>query len=103
MSFWHKADVEPGFVRQVEDEFGARFEHRRPDRALGHHVECELAVDAGTFGQEQTPGQREHLYGEADVDGELERQSLPVFADVRRRAELAQDRLDARPVRSRRP
>src|SRR5439155_15689350 len=27
--FLHQADVEPGFVRQVEDELGARLQHRR--------------------------------------------------------------------------
>ena len=47
------------------------------------------------FGQEQAFGEREHLHGEADVDRELEREPLPVLADVVGRAELAQERLDA--------
>jgi hypothetical protein len=42
------------------------------------------------------PGEGEHLHGEADVDRELEQESLPVVADVRRSIELAQDCLDTR-------
>jgi len=42
----HEADVEPRLFRQVEDEVGSCLQHRRADRAPGHHVDRELAVDA---------------------------------------------------------
>jgi hypothetical protein len=97
----HQRHVEPSLLRQIKDKWSARLQHRRPDGALRHHGGGERGVDPGARGQQHTLGEREHLHGEADVDRELEHKPLPVVADVRRRAEHAQERLDApkrRPV-----
>ena len=91
----HEADVEPRLFGEIENERGARLQHRGADRALGHHPGRDGRVDSGAGRQEQAFGVGEHLHGEADVDRELEGESLSVLTDVRGRAELAQDRLDA--------
>ena len=83
-------------VGQVEHEGRARLQHRRPDWARGHDVEPRAGVDPDRSAS-SSPREREHLHGQADVDRELEREALPVVADVRVGvAELAQDGLDAR-------
>ena len=61
---------------------------------MRHHFDRTFAVDACPLGENQALGESEHLHGEADVDRELEHQSLAVLADVGRRAQFAQDRLD---------
>src|SRR5450755_1927741 len=55
-----------------------------------------MRIDPVLFGQEQPLGEGEHLDREADVDCELEDESLAVVADVHWGAEHAQDWLDAR-------
>jgi hypothetical protein len=80
---------------RVQDERCAGLEHRRADRAARHDVERELGVDALADGEQQPLREREHLDGEADVDRELERLPVAAVADPRRRAEFAQQRLDA--------
>jgi hypothetical protein len=47
-----------------------------------------LAVDPRPLGEERALGERKHLHGEADVDRELQRQSLPVVAHIVRAPEL---------------
>jgi hypothetical protein len=86
---------EPGLCGRVEDEGHTCLQHGGADSTARHHVEGESPVDTGPVGEQQTLGEREHLHDEADVDRELEHQPLPVRPDVRRRAQLAQDRLDA--------
>ena len=81
---------------RFEEQPGARLQHRRADRALGHDVDGEPAVDSGAFGQKQPLCEREHLHGQADVDRELQHEALPVLPHVRGRAQLAEHRLDAR-------
>ena len=91
----HQSDVEPRLVGGVKDERDAEFEHRRTDLAVGHHLGGEVGVDALSFGQQQSLRERERLHREADVDRELEHEPLPVIADMSRRPEHTEDRLDA--------
>ena len=59
------------------------------------HVDRELGIDAAPFGEQDALAERNHLHGEADVDGELHHQCLSVLADVGDGvAELTQERLD---------
>ena len=92
----HQPHIEPGLVRAVEQQWAARAQHRRADRARTQHVDRELGIDAAALGEQDALAERDHLYGQADVDGELHHQRLAVSADVRDGlAELAQERLDA--------
>src|SRR5919106_2862258 len=83
----HEAHVEPGVLGEIEHEWGASLQHRRADRAAGHHLEGELAVDPVALRHQESLGEREHLHGQADVDRQLQDQTLPVLADPGGRAE----------------
>src|SRR5919204_5499582 len=78
----HEAQVEPRLVGWIEEDRSARLEHRRADRALRHDLERPLPVEARSLREEESLGKREHLDGEADVDRELEDESVAVRPDV---------------------
>ena len=92
----HQLHVEPGLAGLVEHQRYAGLEHRRADRAFGHDLGGAVGIDPVTFGEQQPLGEGEHLYREADVDRELEHESLAALTDVLGRSEDAQDRLEGR-------
>ncbi len=80
----------------VKHEWDAGFEHRRADRALGHDLGGAVRIDPVAFGEQKAFGEGEHLDRQADVDCELEDESLTVLTDVLRGPQDAQDRLGRR-------
>ena len=89
----HQPYVEPCFLGKVKHQRGAQLQHRGTDRACGHDLACECRGDAISLGEEQALGEGQHLHSQADVDGQLERQSLAVAADPGRCPEYLQYRL----------
>jgi len=79
----HHQHVEPGLLGQVQRQRRPRLEHRRADRAAGHHLGGQLWIDPAALGQQHAFAERLHLRGQADVDGQLQYQPLAVSADVR--------------------
>ena len=95
MSLCMKLDVEPRLFREVEDERGARPQHRRADRALGPSRPAARCRSTPERSARSSPSAKASICTARLMLIASLSASPCRFADVRRRAERAQERFDS--------
>src|SRR4051812_8398752 len=73
---------------RIDDERSPPFDRGRADRAGDHPLDGPSTVNPAALRQQDALTEGDDLLGEADVDGQLQQQSVPVPPDPDDRAEL---------------